>query len=573
MCASTIKCAYLKLCHHNFVGWGGRIANPGDVGMPACVRPAIMADISCRSILHPHGREYQPAVEGCARLDTHGLLHRSGGVPVNPSALAAWTQGSGGAWVVTSCCPHYDGLAVLVLRRGHNGELQAGLVHFSPTCCGISVVVMDSFSHQIVFCDGEHYRGIVIGKMLPDKAPDSIVKRSQWHPKHWDAMRPTPRDAEQRQKLGKCAMLLARAANVRQVLISCKHEIIPNAAGDLELEGCGDDLHSTTLTHCESHYAALHSRVPFVYLCTTMYWCGRGGCVAPGRHYKSMPEPVVHILRPGTHSKLDGPGPARPILMIHGEALGSTHGHRPGPARCKGKTGVDAESLIEEHYRCQDCTPVQCFGRRGDESVNSHVTVALTLPYSQASDGQNSFNQAATLIYALADSFSTSLISIAVLPGVKALASHQDRQNYIPGRVTSGFLHVIIVPDDGADQRVFLRISPIPCSSITALLHSHLISPSSTSKTSTFSGAQTPHSESIPVTFCLKSWVATGDRDMSINFLIASTRKALNWRAVSPMFFLQLLEGEVEKLGNTNSYDRHLIYKREVPQAVPVYLD
>ncbi|KAJ8892605.1 hypothetical protein PR048_005186 [Dryococelus australis] len=32
-------------------------------------------------------------------------------------------------------------------------------------------------------------------------------------------------------------------------------------------------------------------------------------------------------LRPGTHDKLHGPGPARPVLMIHGEALGSTHGH------------------------------------------------------------------------------------------------------------------------------------------------------------------------------------------------------------------------------------------------------
>nr|UES72890.1 proctolin [Carausius morosus] len=34
-----------------------------------------------------------------------------------------------------------------------------------------------------------------------------------------------------------------------------------------------------------------------------------------------------------------------------------------------------------------------------------------------------------------------------------------------------------------------------------------------------------------------------------------------------------LLEGEMEKTSNANSYDRHLIYKREVPEDLPVYLD
>ncbi|KAJ8871327.1 hypothetical protein PR048_027644 [Dryococelus australis] len=37
---------------------------------------------------------------------------------------------------------------------------------------------------------------------------------------------------------------------------------------------------------------------------------------------------------------------------------------------------VFAESLIEAHYRRQDCTPVQCFARSGDERVDAHASVA-----------------------------------------------------------------------------------------------------------------------------------------------------------------------------------------------------
>ncbi|KAJ8872743.1 hypothetical protein PR048_026358 [Dryococelus australis] len=41
---------------------------------------------------------------------------------------------------------------------------------------------------------------------------------------------------------------------------------------------------------------------------------------------------------------------------------------------------VCAESLIEVHYRRQDCAPVQCFARRGDERVDAHVSVTPSPP-------------------------------------------------------------------------------------------------------------------------------------------------------------------------------------------------
>ncbi|KAJ8866150.1 hypothetical protein PR048_033674 [Dryococelus australis] len=41
---------------------------------------------------------------------------------------------------------------------------------------------------------------------------------------------------------------------------------------------------------------------------------------------------------------------------------------------------ISAESLIEARYRRQDCTPVQCFARRGDERVDAHISVALIAP-------------------------------------------------------------------------------------------------------------------------------------------------------------------------------------------------
>ncbi|KAJ8865931.1 hypothetical protein PR048_033454 [Dryococelus australis] len=41
---------------------------------------------------------------------------------------------------------------------------------------------------------------------------------------------------------------------------------------------------------------------------------------------------------------------------------------------------ISAESLIVAPYRRQDCTPVKCFARRGDERVDAHVSVAPSAP-------------------------------------------------------------------------------------------------------------------------------------------------------------------------------------------------
>ncbi|KAJ8893766.1 hypothetical protein PR048_006366 [Dryococelus australis] len=45
-----------------------------------------------------------------------------------------------------------------------------------------------------------------------------------------------------------------------------------------------------------------------------------------------------------------------------------------------GCSRIFAESIIEARYRRQDCTPVQCFARRGDERVVAHVSVAPSAP-------------------------------------------------------------------------------------------------------------------------------------------------------------------------------------------------
>ncbi|KAJ8877919.1 hypothetical protein PR048_022378 [Dryococelus australis] len=56
---------------------------------------------------------------------------------------------------------------------------------------------------------------------------------------------------------------------------------------------------------------------------------------------------------------------------------------------------------------------------------------------------------------------------------ISLLASHQDEPGLIPGRVTPGFSHVEIVPDDVAGWRVFSGISRFPSPFIPALLHTH----------------------------------------------------------------------------------------------------
>ncbi|KAJ8873542.1 hypothetical protein PR048_024360 [Dryococelus australis] len=55
---------------------------------------------------------------------------------------------------------------------------------------------------------------------------------------------------------------------------------------------------------------------------------------------------------------------------------------------------------------------------------------------------------------------------------VSLLASNQDKQGSIPGRVAPGFSHVGVVPDDGAGWWVFSGISRFPRPFIPTLLHS-----------------------------------------------------------------------------------------------------
>ncbi|KAJ8872508.1 hypothetical protein PR048_026114 [Dryococelus australis] len=59
------------------------------------------------------------------------------------------------------------------------------------------------------------------------------------------------------------------------------------------------------------------------------------------------------------------------------------------------------------------------------------------------------------------------------------LASHHDKTSSTSSWVTPGFSQVGIVLDDAASRRVFSGISRFPCYFISALLHTHLVSPSS----------------------------------------------------------------------------------------------
>ncbi|KAJ8891981.1 hypothetical protein PR048_004546, partial [Dryococelus australis] len=62
---------------------------------------------------------------------------------------------------------------------------------------------------------------------------------------------------------------------------------------------------------------------------------------------------------------------------------------------------------------------------------------------------------------------------------VRLLAFHQGEPSSISGGAAPGLTHAGIVPDDATDRRVFSGTSPFPRSSIPALLHTHLTSPSS----------------------------------------------------------------------------------------------
>ncbi|KAJ8877303.1 hypothetical protein PR048_021757 [Dryococelus australis] len=66
---------------------------------------------------------------------------------------------------------------------------------------------------------------------------------------------------------------------------------------------------------------------------------------------------------------------------------------------------------------------------------------------------------------------------------VRLLASHEGELGSITGRVTPGFSHVGIVPDDAAYRQVILGMSRLPHPFIPMLLHSRLTSPSSALRT------------------------------------------------------------------------------------------
>ncbi|KAJ8885779.1 hypothetical protein PR048_011979 [Dryococelus australis] len=80
---------------------------------------------------------------------------------------------------------------------------------------------------------------------------------------------------------------------------------------------------------------------------------------------------------------------------------------------------------------------------------------------------------------------------------VSLSTSHRGKLSLIPDRVTPGFSQVRIVPRDAAGWRVFSGISRFPYPCILVLLHSHLISHSSTLKTSLLKVSQTSQLNSI----------------------------------------------------------------------------
>ncbi|KAJ8869516.1 hypothetical protein PR048_028507 [Dryococelus australis] len=85
---------------------------------------------------------------------------------------------------------------------------------------------------------------------------------------------------------------------------------------------------------------------------------------------------------------------------------------------------------------------------------------------------------------------------------VRLLASDPGETCSIPGGVAPEFSHVGIVQDDAAGRWVFSVIFPVPCSCTPALLHTHLVSPSSALKTSMLRAirrgwARNPQSRSV----------------------------------------------------------------------------
>ncbi|KAJ8894598.1 hypothetical protein PR048_007262 [Dryococelus australis] len=89
-----------------------------------------------------------------------------------------------------------------------------------------------------------------------------------------------------------------------------------------------------------------------------------------------------------------------------------------------------------------------------------------------------------------------------------AVQSCQRELGSIPGVGTAGISHVVIVPGDAAARRIFSEISCFPRPFISAMLHSHLISPTSALKTSSFRAAQISQLNSTQLTHFLRAAMA-----------------------------------------------------------------
>ncbi|KAJ8873746.1 hypothetical protein PR048_024580 [Dryococelus australis] len=89
--------------------------------------------------------------------------------------------------------------------------------------------------------------------------------------------------------------------------------------------------------------------------------------------------------------------------------------------------------------------------------------------------------------YTNSSAVTASILQLSV-DKIGLLAPHQGQPGSIPGRLTTGFSPVRIVPDDTACRRVFSGISRFSHLFIPALLHNHLASPPSALKTSIILG-------------------------------------------------------------------------------------
>ncbi|KAJ8894164.1 hypothetical protein PR048_006774 [Dryococelus australis] len=159
----------------------------------------------------------------------------------------------------------------------------------------------------------------------------------------------------------------------------------------------------------------------------------------------------VFGLRPGTHGMLYWLDLARPLLMIHGEPLGSTHGKGPGPARCKDKTG-----------------PAERRAFPGAADVRRRAASLHDRPDYREARSQGFVRPTSSIQLDTASSimFQMPLHYVGWGRGgllVRLLVSSTwtDRARILTGSLPE-LPYVGVVPDDAAGRRVFSGISPFP---------------------------------------------------------------------------------------------------------------